>query len=140
MASELLWKGGYLHTGDVAVRDELGYLRITDRSKDIIKVSGEWVSSLELEDIIAHHPAVAEVAVIGQFDEKWGERPLALVVVKSSENSKVSEKEIVRHVREYADNGHVSKQVVLVKVRFVDAIDRTSVGKINKVALRDKHL
>jgi fatty-acyl-CoA synthase len=140
MASELLWTGGYLHTGDVAVRDELGYLRITDRSKDIIKVSGEWVSSLELEDIIAHHPAVAEVAVIGQFDEKWGERPLALVVVKSSENSKVSEKEIVRHVREYADNGHVSKQVVLVKVRFVDAIDRTSVGKINKVALRDKHL
>ncbi len=74
-ASERLWEGGYLHTGDVAVRDERGYLKITDRSKDVIKVAGEWVSSLELEDIVAHHPAVAEVAVIGKPDEKWGERP-----------------------------------------------------------------
>jgi fatty-acyl-CoA synthase len=81
-ASERLWEGGYLHTGDVAVRDEQGYVKITDRTKDVLKVSGEWVSSLELEDIIAHHPGVAEVAVIGQPDEKWGERPLALVVAK----------------------------------------------------------
>ena len=139
-SSERLWEGGYLHTGDVAVRDELGYLRITDRSKDIIKVSGEWVSSLELEDIIAHHPAVAEVAVIGQPDEKWGERPLALVVVKPADSGKVSEKEIAHHVREYANKGHVSKQVVLVKVKFVEVIDKTSVGKINKVALREKNL
>lgn len=138
--SERLWEGGYLHTGDVAVRDELGYLRITDRSKDVIKVAGEWVSSLELEDIIAHHHAVAEVAVIGTLDAKWGERPLALVVLKSAEGGKVSEKEITHHVREYADKGMVSKQVVLVKVRFVDAIDKTSVGKINKVALREKYL
>jgi fatty-acyl-CoA synthase len=139
-ASERLWEGGYLHTGDLAVRDELGYVRITDRSKDVIKVAGEWVSSLELEDIIAHHPAVAEVAVIAQQDEKWGERPLALVVVKPSESGKVSEKEVAHLVREYADRGIVSKQVVLVKVRFVDAIDKTSVGKINKVALREKYL
>ncbi|QXE92107.1 fatty acid--CoA ligase [Geomonas subterranea] len=137
-ASERLWEGGYLHTGDVAVRDELGYLRITDRSKDVIKVAGEWVSSLELEDIIAHHPAVAEVAVIGKADEKWGERPLALVVAKPS--VKISEKELAHYVREYADKGVVSKQVVLVKVKLVDAIDKTSVGKINKVALREKHL
>ncbi|MBJ6800950.1 fatty acid--CoA ligase [Geomonas propionica] len=137
-ASERLWVGGYLHTGDVAVRDELGYLRITDRSKDVIKVAGEWVSSLELEDIIAHHPAVAEVAVIGRADEKWGERPLALVVPKPS--VKIAEKDISHHVRQYADKGVVSKQVVLVKVKFVDAIDKTSVGKINKVALREKYL
>ncbi|MBJ6750370.1 fatty acid--CoA ligase [Geomonas anaerohicana] len=137
-ASERLWVGGYLHTGDVAVRDELGYLRITDRSKDVIKVAGEWVSSLELEDIIAHHPAVAEVAVIGKADEKWGERPLALVVPKPS--VKITEKDISHHVRQYADKGVVSKQVVLVKVKFVDAIDKTSVGKINKVALRVKYL
>ncbi|GFO64103.1 fatty acid--CoA ligase [Geomonas paludis] len=137
-ASERLWVGGYLHTGDVAVRDELGYLRITDRSKDVIKVAGEWVSSLELEDIIAHHPAVAEVAVIGKADEKWGERPLALVVPKPS--FKITEKDISHHVRQYADKGVVSKQVVLVKVKFVDAIDKTSVGKINKVALREKYL
>ena len=138
--SERLWEGGYLHTGDVAVRDELGYLRITDRSKDVIKVAGEWVSSLELEDIIAHHPAVAEVAVIGQPDEKWGERPLALVVLKPGEGGQASDKEIAHHVREYADRGIVSKQVVLVRVKLVDAIDKTSVGKINKVALREKYL
>ena len=138
--SEKLWEGGYLHTGDVAVRDPKGYVRITDRTKDVIKVAGEWVSSLELEDLLAHHPAVGEVAVIGQPDEKWGERPLALVVVKSGEAGKVSEKDLVNFVREYADRGLVSKQVVLLRVRLVEAIDKTSVGKISKVTLREKYL
>lgn len=137
-ASERLWEGGYLHTGDVAVRDELGYVRITDRIKDVLKVAGEWVSSLELEDIIAHHPGVAEVAVIGLPDEKWGERPLALVVPKP--DSQLQEKDLTHHVKEYADKGIVNKQVVLLKVKLVEMIDRTSVGKINKVALREKHL
>ena len=136
-ASERLWEGGYLHTGDVAVRDEAGYVKITDRTKDIIKVAGEWVSSLELEDIIAHHPAVAEVAVIGAQDEKWGERPLALVVPHP--DSALSEKDISHHVKEYADKGLVNKQVVLLKVRFVTAIDKTSVGKVSKVTLREKY-
>ncbi len=136
-ASERLWDGGFLHTGDVAVRDELGYVKITDRTKDVIKVAGEWVSSLELEDIIAHHPGVAEVAVIGQPDEKWGERPLALVVPKPG--VKVTDKDLMHHVKEYADTGVVNKQVVLLKVRLVEAIDKTSVGKINKVALREKY-
>ncbi|HPX62153.1 MAG TPA: fatty acid--CoA ligase [Deltaproteobacteria bacterium] len=137
-ASEKLWEGGYLHTGDVAVRDELGYVRITDRIKDIIKVAGEWVSSLELEDIIAHHPAVAEVAVIGIPDKKWGERPLALVITRP--DSVVTDKDILHHVKQYADKGLVSKQVVLLKVRFVDAIDKTGLGKVSKVALREKYL
>jgi fatty-acyl-CoA synthase len=137
-ASERLCEGGYLHTGDVAVRDGLGYLKITDRTKDVIKVAGEWVSSLELEDLIAHHPAVAEVAVIGEPDEKWGERPLALVVPRP--DTTATEKDLLHYVRDHADRGMVSKQVVLVKVRFVEAIDKTSVGKINKVALREKHL
>lgn len=137
-ASERLWEGGYLHTGDVAVRDELGYVRITDRTKDVLKVAGEWVSSLELEDIIAHHPAVAEVAVIGAPDEKWGERPLALVVVRPG--MAVTEKELAHHVKEYAEKGLVNKQVVLLKVKLVVAIDKTSVGKVNKVALREKYL
>jgi len=136
-ASERLWEGGWLHTGDVAVRDELGYVRITDRTKDIIKVAGEWVSSLELEDIIAHHPGVAEVAVIGTADEKWGERPLALVIPRP--DSGLTEKDVIHHVREYADKGLVNKQVVLMKVRFVEVIDKTSVGKVSKVALREKH-
>jgi fatty-acyl-CoA synthase len=136
-ASERLWEGGYLHTGDVAVRDELGYVKITDRTKDVIKVAGEWVSSLELEDIIAHHPGVGEVAVIGLADEKWGERPLALVVPKGG--SGLTEKDLTHHVREYADKGLVNKQVVLLKVRFVETIDKTSVGKISKVTLREKY-
>jgi fatty-acyl-CoA synthase len=137
-ASERLWEGGWLHTGDVAVRDELGYVRITDRTKDVIKVAGEWVSSLELEDIIAHHHSVAEVAVIGLPDDKWGEKPLALVVAKP--DASVHEKDLIHHVKEYADRGMVNKQVVLLKVKLVDAIDKTSVGKINKVALREKYL
>jgi fatty-acyl-CoA synthase len=136
-ASERLWEGGWLHTGDVAVRDELGYLRITDRSKDVIKVAGEWVSSLELEDIIAHHQGVAEVAVIGAPDEKWGERPVALVVPRP--DSGLTEKDISHLVKEYANKGLVNKQVVLMKVRFVEVIDKTSVGKVNKVALREKY-
>lgn len=136
-ASERLWEGGWLHTGDVAVRDGQGYVRITDRSKDIIKVAGEWVSSLELEDIIAHHPGVAEVAVIGTRDEKWGERPLALVIPRPS--SGLTEKDVSHLVKEYAAKGLVNKQVVLLKVRFVEAIDKTSVGKVSKVALREKY-
>ncbi|WP_243372127.1 fatty acid--CoA ligase [Geotalea sp. SG265] len=137
-ASERLWEGGYLHTGDVAVRDEKGYVRITDRTKDVIKVAGEWMSSLELEDIVAHHPAVAEVAVIGQPDEKWGERPLVLVVAKPGETA--SEKDLTHHLKQYAEKGVVSKHVVLARVRLVEMIDKTSVGKINKVALREKYL
>jgi fatty-acyl-CoA synthase len=137
--SDRLWEGGWLHTNDVANIDGLGYVKITDRTKDVIKVAGEWVSSLELEDILAHHPAVADVAVIGQPDEKWGERPLALVVLKPEHKGLVAEKGLQHYVREYADKGVVSKQVVLLRVSFVDAIDKTSVGKINKVALREKY-
>lgn len=136
-ASERLWEGSWLHTGDVAVRDQQGYVRITDRIKDVIKVAGEWVSSLELEDIIAQHPGVAEVAVIGVADNRWGERPLALVVPKP--DAVLHEKDLTHHVKAYADKGIVNKQVVLLKVKLVEAIDKTSVGKINKVALREKY-
>ncbi len=139
-SSEKLWVGGWLHTNDVANIDERGYVKITDRTKDVIKIGGEWISTLELEDILAHHPAVSEVAVIGQPDERWGERPLALVVLKQGFEGTVAEKDLQHNVREYADKGVVSKQVVLLKVRFVETIDKTSVGKINKVALRGKYL
>ncbi|BDV41882.1 AMP-binding protein [Geotalea uraniireducens] len=139
-ASAKLWEGGWLHTSDVANIDPHGYAKITDRTKDVIKVAGEWLSSLELEDLLVHHPAVAEVAVIGQPDEKWGERPLALVVTKPDQQPPVTEKQLLHHVREYAEKGLISKQVVLLRLRFVAAIDKTSVGKTNKVALREKYL
>jgi fatty-acyl-CoA synthase len=137
--SETLWKGGYLHTGDVATKNEQNYIGITDRMKDVIKIGGEWLSSLELEDIINLHPRVAEVAVIGMGDDKWGEKPLALIVL-SGKGDAPKEKEIINHVKSFIDKGLMTKLALLMKVRYVDAIDKTSVGKINKKELRKKHL
>jgi len=137
-ASERLWHGGWLHTGDVAHRDGRGSLRITDRQKDVIKIGGEWVSSLELEDILAQHPAVAEVAVIGMPDAKWGEKPLALVVAKLG--AALDERALRHHAHAFVEKGVVTRQAVVMEFRLVDAIDKTSVGKVNKVALRQRHL
>lgn len=137
--SELLWSGGYLHTGDMAYIDENGYFKITDRVKDIIKVGGEWVSSLELEDIINQHPSVKEVAVIGVSDEKWGERPLALVVVDASKQVEETQRSILHHTKEFIKKGIMARESMLLKIVFVESIDKTSVGKIDKKELRKKH-
>ena len=137
--SETLWKGGYLHTGDVATKNENNYISITDRMKDVIKIGGEWLSSLELEDIINLHPRVAEVAVIGISDDKWGEKPLALIVL-GGEGEQPKEKDIINHVRSYIDKGLMTKLALLMKVEYVETIDKTSVGKINKKELRKKHM
>jgi fatty-acyl-CoA synthase len=139
-ASDKLWAGGWLHTGDVAWRDERGYLKITDRTKDVVKVGGEWISSLELEDGLLTHAGVGEVAVIAMPDAKWGERPLALVVPKPEAAGTLTEKELHHHIHALVHRGALNKQVVVAAVKFVDAIDKTSVGKVNKVALRQKHL
>ncbi len=135
--SEQLWRGGYLHTGDVANRNKQNYVKITDRIKDVIKIGGEWISSLELEDLLCAHPAVAEAAVIGLQDDKWGEKPLALVVKQA--DAETTEKELAKHIHGFIDKGIIAKEVVLLKVQFVEAIDKTSVGKINKKALREKY-
>ncbi|MCP5419949.1 MAG: fatty acid--CoA ligase [Gammaproteobacteria bacterium] len=135
-ASEDLWSGNYLHTGDIGVIDTEGYLQITDRIKDVIKTGGEWVSSLELEDVISRHPSVSEVAVIGIKDAKWGERPMALVVLK--ENCSAEAEDIKAHVKTLAEEGVISKYAVPEQVRLVEAIDKTSVGKFNKKILREK--
>ena len=137
--SENLWRGGYLHTGDVAQINADNYISITDRMKDVIKIGGEWLSSLELEDIINLHPAVSEVAVIGTADEKWGERPLALIVVKAG-TKEPDQKEIVNHVKAFIDKGLMGKLGLLLQVSYVATIDKTSVGKINKKLLREKNL
>ena len=136
-ASETLWAGGYLHTGDIGNIDSGGYLRVTDRIKDVIKTGGEWISSLALEDIIAMHPAVNEVAVIGIADAKWGERPLPLVVKHAG--STVTEAEIIELVAARSRAGDISRYAIPDRVSFVDAIERTSVGKINKKKLRSLH-
>lgn len=136
-ASATLWAGGYLRTGDIGNIDVGGYLRVTDRIKDVIKTGGEWISSLALEDIIALHPAVSEVAVIGIADTKWGERPLPLVVRKPGKH--VAEAEIIELVAARSRAGDISRYAIPERVNFVDAIERTSVGKINKKKLRGLH-
>jgi fatty-acyl-CoA synthase len=137
-ASEQLWAGGYLHTNDIGNIDTKGYLQITDRIKDVIKTGGEWISSLELEDIISQHKGVSEVAVIGVKDEKWGERPMALIVLKGDYVGKVEREEIKAHVKAYANKGIISKFGIPERVVFVDALDKTSMGKLNKKAMREK--
>lgn len=133
-----LWSGGWMNTGDVACRDSAGSLRITDRTKDVIKTGGEWISSLELEDIILRHPAAADAAVIARPDPRWGETPLALVVPRP--DAVEPEREIVRHVKGFVTRGVLPKEAVLVRVRLVEAIPRTSVGKTDKLTLRAAHL
>ncbi len=137
--SEALWRGGYLHTGDIGVIDAEGYLKITDRLKDVIKTGGEWISSLELEDLILKHPAVAETAVIGIPDPKWGERPLALVVLKRDQAGQVDEAAIRNWLTDFADKGIISKWGIPDRVLFVEAIPKTSVGKLNKKAMREQY-
>lgn len=136
-ASETLWAGGYLHTNDIGVIDVDGYLQITDRIKDVIKSGGEWVSSIEIEDLLSRHPAVAEAAVIAVKDAKWGERPLALVVLKSGQS--VDSNGLKLHLNEFAIRGVISKYAVPERVLFIDALERTSVGKVNKKLLREKY-
>jgi acyl-CoA synthetase (AMP-forming)/AMP-acid ligase II len=137
--SEELWEGGYLHTEDIGYIDEQGYLQVTDRIKDVIKTGGEWVSSQEIEDILSQHPGVSEAAVIGVEDEKWGERPLALIALDSDYTDDITEEEIKSHVKERAESGAISKFAVPDRVKFLEEIDKTSVGKIDKKALREKH-
>lgn len=135
--SEELWAGGYLHTGDIATIDKDGYLQVTDRIKDVIKSGGEWLSSLELENIISQLSGVAQVAVIGINDDKWGERPLALVV--TTEDAELTEDIVKAHVKDFADRGILSTWAVPDRVEFVETIDLTSVGKIDKKLLRKKY-
>ncbi len=132
--SEALWEGGWLHTGDIGTIDAHGFLNITDRIKDVVKTGGEWVSSIQLEDIISEHPDVAEAAVIGVRDAHWGERPVAIVVAKPDHPA---DAEALRaHVMERVEQGVISKYAVPDRIEFVEAIARTSVGKLDKKALR----
>jgi fatty-acyl-CoA synthase len=137
-ASEQLWAGGYLHTSDIGVVTPDGYLQITDRIKDVIKTGGEWISSLQLEDIIMHRAGVAECAVIGVKDARWGERPLALIV-RDPKVEPVTEEDIKAHVMTYSDKGAISKFAIPQKILFVDALAKTSVGKFDKKALRAQY-
>jgi fatty-acyl-CoA synthase len=131
-----LWKNGYLHTGDMATLDANGSLKISDRIKDVIKSGGEWISSINLESLIALHPAVAEVAVVGLPDSKWGERPHALVVLHG--DARVEQEDLRAHILPYIEQGQLSKWAMPEEFVFVSAIPKTSVGKIDKKRIRSE--
>jgi fatty-acyl-CoA synthase len=137
--TEYLWRDGWLHSGDVGHIDPAGYLQITDRIKDVIKTGGEWVSSLDLESIMSQHEAVAESAAIGVPDEKWGERPMMLVVLKPDARGKVGEEDLKAHMRKAAEAGRLPKYGVPDKYAIVDEIPKTSVGKLDKKVMRRQY-
>ena len=122
---------GFFDTGDVATIDADGYMRITDRSKDVIKSGGEWISSIDLENLAVGHPKVLEAAVIGVHHPKWDERPLLIVQLKPDQ--KASREEILQYM-----DGKIAKWWMPDDVQFVEAIPHTATGKILKTALRDQ--
>jgi fatty-acyl-CoA synthase len=122
---------GWLRTGDVASIDPLGYIRLVDRTKDLVKSGGEWISSVEIENQIMAHPKIAEAAVIAVPHPKWAERPLACVVVKPGEE--LSKDDVLDFLRERLTKWQVPDDVV-----FIDEVPKTSVGKFSKKTLRDK--
>jgi fatty-acyl-CoA synthase len=138
-ASEQLWAGGYLHTDDIGIIEPGGYLRIVDRIKDVIKTGGEWVSSAQIEDLISQCKGVSEVAVIGVKDDKWGERPLALVIRDAQTGDDLSDTQIKAHLNVFANAGVISKYGIPDKILFVKTLPRTSVGKFDKKELREKY-
>lgn len=131
-----LWEGGWLHTGDVASMEASHTLTIKDRIKDVIKTGGEWLSSLDLENLISQHPAVAGAAVVGIPDEKWGERPYALINLKPGEQA--TAEDIQSHLQTYVDKGEINKWAIPSQIEFSEDIPKTSVGKINKKLIRDQ--
>ncbi|MDH3714844.1 MAG: fatty acid--CoA ligase [Gammaproteobacteria bacterium] len=132
-----LWAGGYLHTGDIGHLDERGYLQVSDRLKDVIKSGGEWISSLQLEDLVSQLSGVSEVAAIGVADETWGERPMLLIVPQAE--AQLDEAVVRAHLQKSADSGEINAWAVPERVLFVDSIEKTSVGKLDKKLLREKY-
>jgi fatty-acyl-CoA synthase len=123
---------GWLRTGDVGKIDPLGYVTLTDRAKDVIKSGGEWISSMELENLLMAHPAVSEAAVIGVTDEKWGERPLAAVVL--AQGATVSADELRAFLSE-----RVPRWQLPERWSFIDEVPKTSVGKFAKTRMREAY-
>jgi len=132
--SEELWAGGWLHTGDVATIDEMGCIDIRDRIKDVIKTGGEWISSLALEGLISRHEAVRDVAVVGVPDERWGERPFALLVL--CEGKQLDAQGLQGFLEPAVAQGHLNKWAVPQQIAVVDDIPKTSVGKLDKKRIR----
>ena len=123
-------RDGWLRTGDVATMDELAFVRITDRTKDLIKSGGEWISSVDLENALMAHPAVAEAAVIAIPDEKWSERPLACVAWRAGQAA------TPQALNEHLLGSGFAKWQLPDRYEVIDAVPRTSTGKFWKLELR----
>jgi fatty-acyl-CoA synthase len=131
LEDNILDNEGYFDTGDVATLDQHGYLRITDRSKDVIKSGGEWISSIDLENLAVGHPAVMEAAVIGVHHPKWDERPLLIIHLKEGQSA--TRDDILKYM-----DGKIAKWWMPDDVQFVTSIPHTATGKILKTALREQ--
>lgn len=135
--TEDLWKGGWLHTGDMAVLDEEGYVMIVDRIRDAVKSGGEWIPTIILEDLLTRHPAVLEAAVIGAKDPEWGERPLAVVSLR--QDQKVGNDGLRKHMEAFVTEGKIAKfWLPDAYVILGEQLPKTSTGKIDKKPLREK--
>ena len=132
--SEELWSDGWLHTGDIAMMNAHNSLKITDRIKDVIKTGGEWVSSIDLENMIGQHEAVMEVAIVGIPDAKWGERPHAMIVLKEGKN--MTKEDLKTFMQRYVDDNTITAWTIPSSVEFAVAIPKTSVGKLDKKVIR----
>jgi fatty-acyl-CoA synthase len=128
---EILDEDGFFDTGDVATIDRYGYMQITDRSKDVIKSGGEWISSIDIENLAVGHPKVAEAAVIGIRHPKWDERPLLVIVLKKDQRA--TKEELLGFLQ-----GKIAKWWMPDDVAIVDEIPHTATGKIQKIALRER--
>ena len=125
-------EGGWWRSGDVGTVDENGYLKVTDRIKDVIKSGGEWISSIDMENLLMGHPAVRDAAVVGIPHAKWQERPLALVVLKPGQQA--TQEQLQQHLTSAFTKWQLPDQVL-----FVEAIPKTSVGKLDKKRIRAEH-
>jgi len=133
-ASETLWQGGWLHTQDIATIDADGYIRIRDRLKDVIKTGGEWLDSIHLEDLVAASDGILEAAVVAVPDPHWGERPLAVIV--KDPHAAVTLETVNQQIEEAIAQGLITRYARIERFEIVDALPRTSVGKIDKKQLR----
>ena len=133
-----LWQGGFLHTQDIGYMTAQGTVQITDRLKDVIKSGGEWISSLEIETIMSLHPSVADIAVVAIPDARWGERPMALIVLKPDHQDTKAE-DIIAIAQQAYERGHLPKYGIPQDVKFITELPKTSVGKIDKKVIRDQY-
>jgi fatty-acyl-CoA synthase len=132
--TEEAFRDGWLYTGDIATINEYGYIKITDRTKDLIKSGGEWISSVDLENALMSHEAVYEAAVIAVPHEKWQERPLACVVLKDEYKSTITKEDLLQYLQPQFTKWWLPDDII-----FIDEIPKTSVGKLLKRALREQY-